>query len=1843
MSDRSGQIVRGYRLISRLGSGGFGEVYLAHQQSVNREVAIKVILPEYANHPDFIRRFENEAQLIARLEHPFIVPLFDYWRDPTGAYLVMRYLRGGSLHGALEKGPFDIQAAARLLEQQAAALTVAHRSNVVHRDIKPGNILLDEDGNTYLADFGIAKNLRTSDTSESDTIIGSPSYLSPEQIRSDNVTIQSDIYSLGVVLYEILIGEKPFGNLTPTNDVLMKQLNDPMPSLHKQRPDLPRELDPVLQTATDKNPAHRYTDAVRFAAAFRAVIAVAPLKPSQPIAEPLTGREQEIIQLMVEGLSNQEIAQKLYLSTGTVKWYVKQLFSKLDVHSRWQAVTKALELGLAVDKNADPVPSSSAHSNPPFMADESTVLFRIIQHEDIENPYKGLRAFQEADAPDFFGRNALVANLLARMSETGEYSRFLAVVGPSGGGKSSVVRAGLLPALRQGMVHGSNHWYIIDMLPGSNPIAKLEAALLSIAVKPPAHLIEQLRADQRGLLWAVDNLLVGMNGDLLLVIDQFEEVFTLVDDEAERAHFLNLIYTAIIDPLSRLRVVITLRADFYDRPLLYEHFGALMQMRTQVVLPLNADEIERVINGPAERVGVPVDTELVAAVVADVREEPGALPLLEYALTEAFERREGSRLTLTDYRASGGVLGALARRAEEVFLELEPAQQAVAQHVFLRLVTLGEGTEDTRRRVRRSELNGLADASIIDGVLDEYSKYRLLTFDREIVTREPTVEVAHEALLREWGRLREWLDGNRADVRLQRLLADAASEWDKADRDPSFLLSGNKLRQFEEWALATRVALTQEEQNYYEASIAARAQLEEAEAARRSRDEAVARRVQNFQRVTLVMGAVGLLSVLAALVAAGIASSATAEYNTANLLQRTATVAEGQAIAAQGTAQAQAQAANTAAVSALNLAQTATLAQGNALAAGATARAQAEGANLAATNALNSAATATVAQGQAEAQAAGARADFAQAAQRLTPIQSTLIAAGTEIAGAQAQVLDLGAQLTPISLTLTPVQLTLEAGGQQIATANYRVDQANEQLSGANTQVAQSGATLTPLPLTLTPARATLEAGQRQIVEAQGTAQRAAVAAGLAENRADSAGTQVALAAQTLTPVHATLQSGGTQVADAQTQVAGAGQTLTPVSPTLTAVALEVQGQQSLIESLRLAGAANGVLLDNGNAPIAVLLSVRALNTAYSPQADASLAQALERLYTQQVFEGSSSWVLSVAFSPDGNQILMGTNNGTTQLWDVATNEQLTLFSTGAIGIPVNSVAFSPDGTQVLTGSEDGTVRLWDTTTGEQLHQYLGQSAEVNTVAFSPDGSKVVGGSKDGVAYVWDTVTEETLQRLEGHGGWVMSAVFSPDGTHILTSSRDDNLRLWDVETGELVQPPLEGHTDDVWTAAFSPDGRQIVSGGVDDNVRVWDAASGETTRILVGHIDDVWSVAFSPDGTQILSGSKDDTVRLWDAATGDVLRVFSDPEMNFVNSVAFSPNGTRILTGSDDGAARLWNVAAASAMPVFAGHDKAVTSLAVSADGQMLLTASRDTTAVLWDSASGQLFHTLRGHTGGVTSAAIAPDAATVVTGSQDDTAIIWDVSSGQRLHILAGHENAITSVAYSPDGQSIVTGSEDGTAAVWETATGQRLHVLSGSNSPITSVVFSPDGTMVLAGNWGQQALLWDIQTGTILNTLVGHNGYVTSVAFSPDGSQILTGSRDRSVRLWDRQTGQQLQVLMGHAGWITSVAFSPDGLQILSGSRDRTARLWDLETLQVIRLFAGSESPVTSIAFTPDGDNVLTGSEDGVARLWSIDWHAMVSYACTRVFRDFTDEERRDFIIPSSSPTCAAFNRS
>lgn len=665
-----GLAIRGYELREEIAASDTANTYRAYQPAVGREVVVKVAKPELANDPEFVRIFEARARLVASLEHPHIVPLHDYWREPDAAYLVMPFMRHGSLARRLTRGELGEDEADRTLRQVVEGLAAAHRRGMVHSNLKPSNILLDEDDNAYLSDFklvdGAAAASRQLD----------PAYASPEQLRGETPTTASDVYSLAKVIREsgMAIG----------------------PAIS------------VLDRALSEDPADRFSDGNALLAA-------------------LEGRPLDI--------------PRVGVATG------------------------------------------------------------------VRNPYKGLHAFEQDDAEDFYGRDRTVERLVSHLGHPGTDGRFLSVVGPSGCGKTSVVKAGLIPALQSGALPGSETWFAAEMVPAPHPFEELADALDRISTRSRPGLVDSLMSDPKGLRDELESILPDDQADLVLIVDQFEELFTQTDED-EASRFIAAIVEAARSVPSRLRVVITLRADFYDRPLGHPLLGDLIRDSTAAITPMSPDELERAIQGPAERVGVRFDQGLVALLIRDIAERPGSLPLLQYTLTELFEQRTGALISTPAYNEMGGISASLANRANAVFSSLSRSDQDLTRQVFLHLVTLGEGEADTRRRMRVSQLADLVPLAALDHIINEFGRHRLLTFDRDNISREPTVEIAHEALLRDWPDLRLWIAQSRDDVRLARRLETAATEWADADRDPGYLLRGTRLTQAERFLEESSVAIS---------------------------------------------------------------------------------------------------------------------------------------------------------------------------------------------------------------------------------------------------------------------------------------------------------------------------------------------------------------------------------------------------------------------------------------------------------------------------------------------------------------------------------------------------------------------------------------------------------------------------------------------------------------------------------------------------------------------------------------------------------------------------------------------------------------------------------------------------------------------------------------------------------------------------------------------------------------------------------------------------------------------------------------------------------------------------
>ncbi len=471
----------------------------------------------------------------------------------------------------------------------------------------------------------------------------------------------------------------------------------------------------------------------------------------------------------------------------------------------------------------------------------------------VENPYLGLRAFREADHGRFFGQDQLVDRLVARV--VGD-ATFTAVVGPSGSGKSSAVQAGLIPRLRR------DHPDVVIALmqPGAQPVDALGASLAEIDGTARQGWLSTLRRPD-GLAACARELLHGDRRRLVVVVDQFEELFTMVDDVEARG-FLDLLAQGVRGEAHAVHVVVTLRADFYDRPLAEPNFGQLFADNVVNVVALGPDQLESAATLPARQLDIQVEPRLVGRLVADVAGQPNALPLFQYALTELFDARSGSVLDLATYERIGGVRKAVARRAESLYGQLDAVEQEAARQLFLRIATVS-GDIVGRRRVPASELVSLdLDLIALRNVIDAFSRYRLLALDRDPGTGSPTIEVAHEALLAEWHRLRDWIDQHRDDLSKQASFLAAVNEWESSGRDAGYLLHGSRLDDYRSWAANTQLRLTSTEQDFLTAAVAER-EADAADEAQRERHRLRLQRRSRRQLVVLFAAAALLAGVIA--------------------------------------------------------------------------------------------------------------------------------------------------------------------------------------------------------------------------------------------------------------------------------------------------------------------------------------------------------------------------------------------------------------------------------------------------------------------------------------------------------------------------------------------------------------------------------------------------------------------------------------------------------------------------------------------------------------------------------------------------------------------------------------------------------------------------------------------------------------------------------------------------------------------------------------------------------------------------------------------------------------------
>ena len=571
----------------------------------------------------------------------------------------------------------------------------------------------------------------------------------------------------------------------------------------------------------------------------------------------------------------------------------------------------------------------------------------------------------------------------------------------------------------------------------------------------------------------------------------------------------------------------------------------------------------------------------------------------------------------------------------------------------------------------------------------------------------------------------------------------------------------------------------------------------------------------------------------------------------------------------------------------------------------------------------------------------------------------------------------------------------------------------------------------------------------------------------------------------------------------------------------------------------------------------------------------------------------------SVAFSADGDRILIASNDGTARIIDKTTGKQIGADMNNQW--PVTGAVFSADNSMVLTAGNGQAVRIWDVASGKQIHVFRFEK-DVTSAAFSPDGKLVLACGVNDSAQIWEIATEKMLYAFK-HENDVLSGVFSPDGTRILTTSNDVMPHLWDLATKKKISFSIE-NDDQISNAVFSPDGTKIVTISSDSTVRVWDLLGNPLA--FFKHDEKVTDVTFSPNSKWILTASRDKTARLWDIKTKSQLGAGMKHE-GPVYSVSFSADGKQILTAGWDKTIRLWDIETSSiGNNDFAMLNGEVTSGFFSPDGTMVLTVSDDSTARIWDLSSRKQIVSLK-HKGLVKSAVFSTDGAKLLTVCDDSTILIWETATGRPLNSLK-LEDPISNGVFSYNGKLIMAVTDDVTATgnnhihIWDAALTSAKPLHTFTHTGVSAAVFSADGKTILISSTDGAAHLLNADSGKEV-ILFKHDVIVNSAVFSPDGKRILTASDDFTARIWNLATGNQIGPSMKHRSFVKSAVFSPDGKWIITTSWDNAAHLWDAATLKEIGVGRKHDGSVTSAAFSPDSKSILTTGNDPATRLWQI----------------------------------------
>ena len=1479
-------------------------------------------------------------------------------------------------------------------------------------------------------------------------------------------------------------------------------------------------------------------------------------------------------------------------------------------------------------------------------------------------PYRGLECFDEAHAEYFFGREDLTDQLIEKLKTR----NFVAVVGASGSGKSSLVRAGLIHQLRQGhKFSGSDRWRIQLITPTDQPLRSLASAFVN-SKAPTVDRAEHLRRAEAllreggtGLSHLVRASLIsskhGRNSRLLLIIDQFEEVFTLCQGpqaERDRHRFFNSLLAAMQESSDCLSIVIVLRADFFGKCSLYNGLAEQIEQNLVTVTPLTYEQIKASVVKPAHRAGLVCDPNLVYNILLDVVGAPGELPLLQYTLLELWKQRQPdpnggpAHLTLNAYTELGGVRGTLQKRANEIFYSLNLEEQRVARRIFIALTQLGEGTEDTRRRILKSELvSPRFPAELVDQVLEKLVTAKLVVTSQVASTNRYQERINQGlANVSTALRLAQMRHGKSPNQNLQANSFEALQAT-RLEKERSIVTELTQLpvNQLTNPTPSQSIGVPYQET----VDVAHETLIRNWSLLRCWLDEnrEMLRRQRRFEH-------------------------AAREWHNAQEIRSSEYLLQGDRLA------------------------------------------DAEDYLIAHPDELSALAQRFIAVSREESR---------RTQKELRLLQ--MVVPGTLLVALMVTFVQYRTAVK--NQAEKDYQLRIATSRQQAAIAQSILQEPDGDPTTAllisRLAAEQGGRTYE--------AQASLRAAlQRLQLQANLRGHRGAVHQIIfspTQQQFATAGEDGTIRIWSLKTrsIDKVLWWRGSQTSDFTVQNSASTPIISiafsPDGKQLAAIAKNsAQVQVWSVES----GAVQLQLNNSGQATKLVFSSVGKWIAAASTDNTVRVWNATNGQL--QMTLSHSATIQSLGLSPDGQQLLTASGN-TVQLWQVSTGRSLNKLHQSSL---VNSASFSPNGQLIATVGEDGSVRLlrvntgqvlytfaqppksWRARTGGKLDPFKPSAQSLVQALFSPDGQLLATVEHNQRVSIWSVVSGQLQTRLDNSNDSSRNEDQSPiafsSDKRLITTNQDSareqtySARLWNVQTGHLIEE-LRGHTGRVEAVQSSLDGSLIATASGDGSIQLWAAemgsefpllrmASRQTPRIAVqdsSFIEEskpsnpasvaARSESFINSQTMLSTSVSDNTASF--SSFDELIAVGFDgkPQSWTIPQPAVSQSATT-LSSETAAALKAPNSSLLSNALNFLGRlGESIESLKLKIQGQELTPNPIDPNAVTHSSpfvkttsltainptlapkAVTIQTKSLLANTG-LEGVAFSADAQLVATVNSEGKIAIWQSQLNKTLRQVRWLEDPATikgapdkpinraeftsikpirQFTFSSDSQKLLGIGNNRIIYVWDVSSGKLISSLQGHSAALERANFSRDGQKIVSASRDHTARIWQISSGKVLNTLL-HQNVVSNAQFSPDAQLIATASWDGTARVLDATTGAFRVILAGHQGAVLDAEFSQDGKQLVTASVDGTARLWNAQTgteEAILRPIEANNAPepVRQAFFSSDGRYVATLSQSGQIYLWAATWEGLLELARDRSVRQLKPEECLRYLRlpPNSCP--------